>query len=189
MLRPTTCPGSRTSTRGSRAARWKRAFALIPMPGQITPPAYSPRRVMTSKVVAVPKSTTTTGPPWVAKAATPLRIRSAPTSPGGSYRIGIPVFIPGSTTRGSWPRYWRASSTRTGVSGGTTLARATPSMLSGTMLEPENRLRTRIPYSSAVCSRRVVSLQCTRRSRPSNRPRTVFVLPTSMVRSMPCPRL
>ena len=57
-----TRPGSRTSTRGRRAARWKSASALIPIPGQITPPAYSPLRVTTSKVVAVPKSTTITGP-------------------------------------------------------------------------------------------------------------------------------
>ena len=84
MLRPTTRPGSRTSTRGSRAARWKSASALIPIPGQITPPPYSPPRVITSNVVAVPKSTTTAGPPKAAKAATPFTIRSAPTSPGGS---------------------------------------------------------------------------------------------------------
>jgi hypothetical protein len=60
---PTTRSGRRTSTRGSRAARWKRASALIPIPGQMTPPTYSPRRDTTSNVVAVPKSTTITGPP------------------------------------------------------------------------------------------------------------------------------
>ena len=56
----------------------------MPMPGQITPPTYSPLRVTTSNVVAVPKSTTITGPPNAANAATPLTIRSAPTSPVGS---------------------------------------------------------------------------------------------------------
>ena len=61
--RPMTLPGLRTSTRGRRAARWKRASALMPTPGQITPPRYSPFLVTTSKVVAVPKSTTITGPP------------------------------------------------------------------------------------------------------------------------------
>ena len=58
-----TLPGLRTSTRGRRAARWKSASALMPTPGQITPPTYSPFFVTTSKVVAVPKSTTMTGPP------------------------------------------------------------------------------------------------------------------------------
>jgi hypothetical protein len=61
--RPITLPGLRMSTRGRRAARWKRASALTPTPVQITPPRYSPFLVTTSKVVAVPKSTTMTGPP------------------------------------------------------------------------------------------------------------------------------
>jgi hypothetical protein len=51
------------STRGSRAARWNSASALMPAPVQMTPPTYSPFRLTTSKVVAVPKSTTITGPP------------------------------------------------------------------------------------------------------------------------------
>ena len=53
--------GLRTSTRGSRAARWNRASAEMPMPGQMTPPRYSPAAEIASKVVAVPKSTTITG--------------------------------------------------------------------------------------------------------------------------------
>ena len=53
-----------------------------------------------SKVVAVPKSTTMAGPPNFEYAATALAIRSAPTSFGLSYRIEIPVFVPGSTTTG-----------------------------------------------------------------------------------------
>ena len=77
--------GLRTSTRGRRAARWKSASAEIPMPGQITPPRYSPPREMTSKVVPVPKSTTMTGPSAsvCSRAATALTMRSAPTSPAG----------------------------------------------------------------------------------------------------------
>ena len=50
--------GLRTSTRGSRAARWNSASAEMFTPGQMTPPRYSPRAVIASKVVAVPKSTT-----------------------------------------------------------------------------------------------------------------------------------
>ena len=52
----------------------------IAIPGTITPPAYSPRAVTTSNVVAVPKSTTMQGPPRRACAATALTMRSAPTS-------------------------------------------------------------------------------------------------------------
>src|SRR5688572_22079972 len=110
-------------------------------------------------------------------------MRSAPTSPAGSYRIGMPVFTPGSTTSGSCPRYSRDNATRPGVSGGTTLASATPPMSSGATPEPRKRLRTRIPYSSVVCSRRVVRRQCAFSASPSWTPRTVLVLPTSMVSS------
>ena len=56
-----TAGGLRTSTRGSRAARWNSASAEMPMPGQITPPIYSPAAEIASNVVAVPKSTTMTG--------------------------------------------------------------------------------------------------------------------------------
>ena len=49
--------------RGSRAARWNSASAEIPMPGQITPPRYSPSAEIASNVVAVPKSTTMSGTP------------------------------------------------------------------------------------------------------------------------------
>ena len=97
----------------------------------------------------------------------------------------MPVRTPGSTTRGSWRRYWRDSETSTGVSGGTTLASATPSTDRGSMSDPAKRLRTRMPYSSAVCSRRVVRRQCARSVSPSWTPRTVLVLPASMVSSRP----
>ena len=50
--------------------------------GVITPPRYSPAGEMASKVVAVPKSTITAGTPYPSTAATPLTIRSAPTSCG-----------------------------------------------------------------------------------------------------------
>ena len=61
VVRPMTVAGLRTSIRGRRAARWNSASAEICGPGQITPPRYSPRAEMASKVVAVPKSTTMIG--------------------------------------------------------------------------------------------------------------------------------
>ena len=95
----------------------------------------------------------------------------------------MPVFTPGPITSGSARGSCARSSTSTGVSGGTTLARAIASTPAGSRPEPANRLRTRIPYSSAVCSRRVVSRQWARSSGPSKTPSTVLVLPTSIVSS------
>jgi len=45
-----TCGGFAISTRGSLAARAKRASALIWMPGAMTPPRYSPFGVTQSNV-------------------------------------------------------------------------------------------------------------------------------------------
>ena len=47
-------------------------------PGAIAPPRYSPAAEMAQKVVAVPKSTTTQGPPSISSAATALTMRSRP---------------------------------------------------------------------------------------------------------------
>ena len=87
VFRPMTWRGRANSTRGNRAACRKSASLEMPMPGQIAPPRYSPFGVTTSKVVAVPKSTTTR--PWrpspnSSKPATALTMRSAPTSRGFS---------------------------------------------------------------------------------------------------------
>ena len=70
------------------------------MPGAMAPPRYSPRALTTSKVVAVPKSTTIAPSGQRSCAATALTIRSAPTSRGFSVRTGTPVFVPGPTTSG-----------------------------------------------------------------------------------------
>jgi hypothetical protein len=51
-------------------------------PGVMAPPRYSPATEMASNVVAVPRSTTTHGPPNRSKAPTALAILSAPTSFG-----------------------------------------------------------------------------------------------------------
>ena len=63
MVLPITLRGSVSSTRRSAAARPNSASMEISMPGKIAPPRYSPFSEMTSKVVAVPKSTTIVGPP------------------------------------------------------------------------------------------------------------------------------
>ena len=75
MVRPITLAGFRTSMRGSRAARWNSASAEIWMPGQMTPPRYSPFAEMASNVVAVPKSTHDER--LAARAAVPLVRRDA----------------------------------------------------------------------------------------------------------------
>src|SRR5207249_8088908 len=90
------------------------------MPGQITPPMYSPLLQMQSKVVAVPKSTATQGPPYFSQAATPFTMRSAPTSAGFSYTTGISVFTHGSTNSGLVWKYVSQTSRNVESSGGTT---------------------------------------------------------------------
>ena len=60
---PITDRGTTSSTRRSWAVRSTRAFIEIWMPGAMAAPRCSPRSETASKVVAVPKSTTTTGPP------------------------------------------------------------------------------------------------------------------------------
>jgi hypothetical protein len=109
-------------------------------------------------------------------------MRSAPTSCGVSYRIGMPVRIPGSTKSGSRPVICRSACFIGNRSEGTTLATITSDANS-----PERPTDARRPWiestiSSEVASRRVVRRQCAASSRPSNRPRTVFELPTSTAR-------
>ena len=60
---PITALGRAISTRWSFDARSKSASIEMWMPGQITPPRYSPAFETQSKVVAVPKSTAIAGPP------------------------------------------------------------------------------------------------------------------------------
>ena len=79
---------STNSTRVRRAVRENKLAALACMPGAITPPMNSPFALTTSKLVAVPKSTTTAGPPKREKAASAFTTRSAPTSRGLSVSTG-----------------------------------------------------------------------------------------------------
>ena len=63
--------------------------------GNIAPPMYSPFLETASKVVAVPKSTIMSGPPYFSNPAIALTIRSAPTSVGLLYKIGNTRFYSG----------------------------------------------------------------------------------------------
>src|SRR6266498_3850940 len=61
---PITERGATSSTRRSWAVSRTSASVEISIPGAIATPSISPRRETASKVVAVPKSTTTDGPPY-----------------------------------------------------------------------------------------------------------------------------
>jgi len=97
VVLPMTCAGLTSSTLSSWAARLDSASTEISMPGASAPPTYSPCALTASKLVAVPKSTTTAGPPYKWTAASEFMIRSLPASLGLSVRTGTPVFTPGST--------------------------------------------------------------------------------------------
>src|SRR6266540_3273537 len=94
---PITDRGRASSILNSRAPRAASASTEISMPGASAPPRNSPRSLTTSKLVEVPKSTTTQAPPYRWCAARELTIRSGPTSLGLSYSSGTPVRTPGST--------------------------------------------------------------------------------------------
>ena len=63
MFLPITERGLVASTLRSWAARAASASKEISMPGANAPPRNSPRPLITSKLVVVPKSTTIDGPP------------------------------------------------------------------------------------------------------------------------------
>ena len=60
---PIAASGRTSSMRGSRAVRCASASIEIRRPGAMAPPRYAPSAAIASKVVAVPKSTTISGPP------------------------------------------------------------------------------------------------------------------------------
>src|SRR6266568_128632 len=67
---------------------------------------------------------------------------------------------------------------------GTTLEMATPVMRCCSMPRVPRSVWMKTPYSSAVCSRRVVNRHDASRREPLKTPILVFVLPTSMTSSM-----
>src|SRR4051794_12389406 len=67
--------------------------------------------------------------------------------------------------------------------GGTTLEMMMPSTFAMSSPAGENRLRSRMPHSSAVCSWTVRRRQWKIRSRPSNAPIVMLLLPASRASS------
>src|SRR5712692_11735071 len=139
---------------------------------------------MASYVTAVPKSMTTTGPPYFVKAASALAIRSAPTSLGLSYRMRTLVLTPGPTMTGSCFRYRLEASIRAALRLGTTLEITTPVTTLSSRPLRLNSWRSSTATSSAVRSRCEVTRQSAARRSPSNRASVTLVLPTSTARSM-----
>src|SRR5579863_6091034 len=111
-------------------------------------------------------------------------MRSAPTSFGLSYRIGMPVRVPGSSRTAWTPNHSSAISRNAAVNRGTTDDTAIPNW-SGWKAIPFRRSKsaTSRASSSEVRSPLVEIRQCCTSLGPSNSPSTVWVFPTSMVRS------
>src|SRR2546425_1581057 len=109
--------------------------------------------------------------------------RSAPTSCGASTRSGTSL-MPGSTVNGLPPKYVSTMASSVCCTVGTTLEMATPRISCWVMPRVARMVRMNTPYSSAVCSRRVVRRQDTRSRESWHTPIFVLVLPTSMSRSM-----
>ena len=132
---PARSPGPALAARP--AAAWRSAPRALPGrargPGAIAPPTNAPSAATQSKVVAVPKSTTTAGVPYSRAAARALTSRSAPTSAGRSTRIAI------GTVR---PRRRAAA------------ARAAPRLSRAPRSAPERRSRTRSPRRRRTTRRR-----------------------------------
>src|SRR6266516_1036847 len=108
--------------------------------------------------------------------------RSAPTSCGASTRSGTSL-MPGSTVNGLPPKYVSTMASSVCCTVGTTLEMATPRISCWVMPRVARMVRMNTPYSSAVCSRRVVRRQDTRSRESWHTPIFVLVLPTSMSRS------
>src|SRR5204863_9866048 len=82
------------------------------------------------------------------------------------------------------PKYFSHIDSSVCCTGGMTLEIAMPRMPRGSMPRVRNSVSTKSPYSSAVCSRRLVSRQDTSRRSPSYTPIFVLVLPTSRTSSI-----
>ena len=111
-------------------------------------------------------------------------MRSAPTSLGLSVRIGTPVFVPGSTiTTGiSWKKDDNIGRNSCSTLG--TVLQSTNPVISGCS---SNRPRNVNAISSPVARACVVIRHDRTSSSPVNRPRTVFVFPTSTASSISSP--
>ena len=145
---------------------------------------YSPSPETASKTVAVPKSTTITGPPYNLNAATASTTLSAPTSLGLSYKILTPVFIPAPTTKGRSLKYSLPNSSNTVVKGGTTLHNAILSTSSKDTPLRGKRLRISMAYSSGSLYGSLAIRQVAKSLSSSNTPIVTFVFPISIANNI-----
>ena len=104
---------------------------------------------MTSKLVAVPKSTTIDGEPTVAAAAAALAMRSGPTSRGFCTRTATPVLTPGPTVIGSTPATRWSTSSHACCTGGTVVDRQ-PAVISDASIDREASRPRNVTSSSSV---------------------------------------
>ena len=111
---------------GSWDVRLIMASRATPTPGIIMPPITCFFSLTTVKVVAVPRSTTTSGQGYSSMAATAPTTRSEPSWAGLSIRMSRPVLTPGPTTSGSRPVTLPAARRITPVRGGTADERIAP---------------------------------------------------------------
>ena len=78
-MQPRTVSGLTSSTLGSMAVCVNRASAAMRTPAVMQPPMYSPAWLTASNVVAVPKSNTIRGAPYLAMAPIQATARSGPS--------------------------------------------------------------------------------------------------------------
>ena len=171
----------RISISGSFAASSHNAFAEMRIPGAVTPDTNAPSLSTRSYVVAVPKSRTSTGPPYSSYAAAASTIRSAPIWRGFSVTTRIPVLVPGSTIIGRMLKYLIIAPSRECITFGTTDAIIASSISSCEIEFCSSRLLNSIPYSSDVRGIFVVIRKFDTTSSPRNTPTVIFVFPTSIV--------
>src|SRR5574341_2584085 len=122
-------------------------------------------------------------------AANASTYRSGPSSRGASMASGRCVFTPGSTKNAVRPKYFSDIASRVCWTGGTTFEIATPWTSEVWMPRVRSSVSMKRPYSSEVCSRRLVRRQETSSRRASKMPIFVLVLPTSATSSMVRPPL
>ena len=179
VLRQITLPGSSSSTLGSFAVFSNRASDEILMPGAMVPPIYSASGVIAQNVVAVPRSITISGPPYLAWAPTAFTILSAPTCLGLSYFTTSPVLIPGPMTIALLLKYFCDRCCSVYTIEGTTVEIITSFTSEKSRFSYAKSWWIIIPYSSALLRLSVSSLQLVTIFPSLNTPNTMFVFPTS----------
>src|SRR5882757_7956708 len=110
-------------------------------------------------------------------------MRSAPTSRGFSYRIGMPVLIPAPTTSAEPPQWRLKNCCKPNSVGGTTDEMMPASIICHEKPSISSKVLSNTAYSSEVRAATVWIRQCATSSPSRNTPSTVFVFPTSTAKS------